>query len=84
MIVTNKQRRPPKDIRRDQLRKVAKRAGKAAQKQVLDKLCSKIVNTRKRSGNGRIPYGLVSTLVGETSLLLDQSGLDYESLSFSL
>ena len=64
---TSKPPRTPKIIRRDRLRKVAKRAAKAARKQVLDELCSKITNARKGSGDGRIPYGLVSNLVRETT-----------------
>ena len=67
VIKTSKPPRTPEIIRRDRLRKVAKRAAKAARKQVLDELCSKITNARKGSGDGRIPYGLVSNLVRETT-----------------
>ena len=68
MRVTNK-RRPPEDIRRDQLKKVAKRAEKAGRRQILDELCSKIVSTQKRSLNGQIPYGFVAELVNESAPL---------------
>ena len=67
MRVINKQRRPADHIRRDRLIKITKRAEKAARRQVLDELCSKIVNEKNRSDNGRIPYGLVSRLVKETT-----------------
>ena len=54
MRVINKQRRPADHIRRDRLIKITKRAEKAARRQVLDELCSKIVNKKNRSDNGRI------------------------------
>jgi len=60
-------RRPPEDIRRDQLRKVAKRAEKAVRRQTIDELCSKIVITQKRSVSGQISYGYVAGLVKETA-----------------
>ena len=47
-----KTRRPPDDIRRDRLIKITKRAEKAARRQVLDELCSKIVNENNRSDDG--------------------------------
>ena len=66
MSVTNK-RRPPEDIQRGRLAKVAKRAAKAAKKLVFDELCSKIVIDQMRLENEIISYGLVSKLVQETT-----------------
>ena len=65
MRLTNN-RRPPEDIRREQLEMIAKCNVKAAKKQVLDELCSKIVIDQTRLDNGRIPYGFESKLVQET------------------
>ena len=69
MRVINKQRRPADHIRRDRLIKITKRAEKAARRQVLDELCSKIVNEKNRSDNGRADFksktvGAVATMAG--------------------
>ena len=66
MRVTNK-RRPPEDIRRDQLKKVAKRAEKSGRRLILDELCSKILITQTRSVNGKIPYGYIAGLLKEAA-----------------
>ena len=60
-------RRPLKDVRHDQPKKVAKRAEKVSRRLIIDELCSKILITQKRSVNGRIPLGYVAGLVEEVA-----------------